>query len=304
MKLYYYSGYVPNFGDELNTWLWPKLMPEVVADDDENDLFLGIGSILSNRVPVEPRKYVLGSGFGGYRPKPDIDDRWTFYFVRGPRTARALGLDASMALTDAAILIRVVDGTLKHPQKRYPVSFMPHWESAQFGAWRDAAELAGIHLLDPRAPVPQILDELKASDLLITEAMHGAIVADALRVPWIPVLPTSLSHRFKWLDWCESLDIDCRPHYAGPSSVNEFVRAKGLDSFYPAELVRRITGRTGGGLDRFLKAHAAKRLREIMQQKPLLSDDALCAQRTEQAFQRLNALRADFDLMQAQRLRA
>lgn len=294
MKLYYYSGYVPNFGDELNTWLWPKILPEVIADEDESNLFLGIGSILSNRVPKEPSKYVLGSGFGGYSPKPEIDESWKFYFVRGRRTAEALGLDEKLAITDAAILIRTVDGILKGAAKRFPVSFMPHWESAQFGAWKDVAELAGIHFIDPRGTVEQVLGELKASELLVTEAMHGAIVADALRVPWIPVLPTSLAHRFKWLDWCESLEIDCRPHTVGASTVREFVKAKRIEQFYPAELIKSVTGRYGAGLDHFLKRSAARRLAEAARQQPSLSSESLCATRTAQAQEKLEALRSDF----------
>lgn len=294
MKLYYYAGYVPNFGDELNTWLWPQLLPEVIADGDAGELFLGIGSILSNRVPTAPKKHVLGSGFGGYRPKPEIDGNWNFYFVRGPRTAEVLGLDDTLAITDAAILLRTVDGVLDPVEKRYPVSFMPHWESAQFGAWKDVAEMAGVHFIDPRGSVEQVLDELKASELLITEAMHGAIVGDALRVPWIPVLPTSPAHRFKWLDWCASLSIDCRPETAGASTVREFVKLKNLERFYPGALVKAATGRHGGGLDHFMKRSAARRLREIARSRPSLSSDSLCARRTAQAQEKLEALRSDF----------
>jgi hypothetical protein len=304
MKLYSYSEDVPDFGEALNAWLWPKLIPEVVADASDDDLFLGIGSVLSNRIPSEPRKRVIGSGFGGYRAKPAIDERWTFYFVRGPRTARALGLDEALAITDAAILVGTVASVQQQADRRYPVSFMPHLKSAHFGVWKEAAELAGIHFLDPHHPIPRVLAELKASDLLVTEALHGAVVADALRVPWIPILPPGPSRRFKWLDWCESLSIDSRPHSAAPSSLGEFVKARELDSFYPAELVKRTTGRRGGGLDRFLKTHAAKRLREIMQQEPLLSGDALCAAKTQQAYRKLMALRADFDLLQTRSLRA
>lgn len=294
MKLYYYKTTVPNFGDDLNAWLWPQLLPEVIAEGDQNELFLGIGSILSNKVPARPRKYVLGTGFGGYSPKPMIDDTWKFYFVRGPKTAEALGLDPSLAITDAAILLRLADGILDRREKKYPVSFMPHFESAQFGAWKDVAAIAGVHLIDPRGDVEPILDELRATELLITEAMHGAIVADALRVPWIPVLPTSATHHFKWTDWCASLGIELRPQPLGASSVNEFVKLKGLEAFYPGQLVRKITGRSGGGLDYFLKHKAARRLRDIARVKPTLSAESTCATRTAQAAEKLAELRRDF----------
>jgi hypothetical protein len=37
MKLYYYqdSKGVKNFGDDLNPWLWSKLIPDVLDDDEK-----------------------------------------------------------------------------------------------------------------------------------------------------------------------------------------------------------------------------------------------------------------------------
>jgi succinoglycan biosynthesis protein ExoV len=54
--------------------------------------------------------------------------------------------------------------------------------------------------------------------VLLTEAMHGAVVADAIRVPWIaidstgcfPMLP------FKWQDWCMSVGVSYCPKRIPP----------------------------------------------------------------------------------------
>ena len=43
-------------------------------------------------MPDAPKKLVFGTGFG-YGGVPRLDESWIFYCVRGPRTARALGLD-------------------------------------------------------------------------------------------------------------------------------------------------------------------------------------------------------------------
>jgi hypothetical protein len=88
MKLIYFRGHVPNFGDELNPYLWDRLLPPGLLDEDESELFLGIGSILFDTYPAGPRKYVMGSGYAGYTGLPPVHDgSWDVVFVRGPRTA-------------------------------------------------------------------------------------------------------------------------------------------------------------------------------------------------------------------------
>jgi hypothetical protein len=204
MKMYYYKASHRNFGDELNVWLWSRLLPDFF-DEDDSALFLGIGSILFDFFPRGSKKVVFGSGYGGYTPLPIIDETWHIYFVRGRLTADILGVDQSLALGDAAILLRSC--ILVRPPRKYPVSFMPHWESALNGTWGEVCSVLGMHYIDPCAGVEQVLDEIMSSGLVITEAMHGAIVSDALRIPWIAIAPIHGEHRMKWLDWASALDL-------------------------------------------------------------------------------------------------
>jgi hypothetical protein len=91
VKLYCWRGRTRNFGDELNLLLWPRLLPGLL-DDDDATLFLGIGSVLDARHAPAPVKVVAGAGFGGYQPPPALDENWLVHWVRGPHTARRLGL--------------------------------------------------------------------------------------------------------------------------------------------------------------------------------------------------------------------
>jgi succinoglycan biosynthesis protein ExoV len=222
MKITYFQGREPNFGDHLNPWLWPKLIPDFF-DDDEKTVFLGIGSILGERpYKDDVRKIVFGTGFvPEYHQRPCLShSNWDIYFVRGPRTAKALNLSNDLALGDSAILLRTILDPWPRPSTQV-VSFMPHWESIPRGNWAEACRMANINLIDPRLPVETILHELKRSKMVIAEAMHGAIIADALRIPWIPVQPLNYKHRGKWLDWADSLGIKLQRHSLWPSSLQE-----------------------------------------------------------------------------------
>lgn len=88
---------------------------------------------------------------------------------------------------------------------------MPHFESAARGAWRQAAAMAGVRLIDPRDNPLDILRAIGRCELLLSEALHGAIVADALRVPWVAIRPLAQIHRAKWADWADTMDL--RPQF-------------------------------------------------------------------------------------------
>lgn len=207
MRLYYFKSESGNFGDDLNPWLWQRLLPGLF-DDDDDTFFVGIGTLLNHRIPRGGKKIVFGSG-AGYGAVPVIDGSWTIHCVRGPLTARALGVSASLALTDPAALISSLQ--LPAQCRDGGVAFMPHWVSARNADWELICARVGIRYIDSRWPPDRVLAEIARSEILVAEAMHGAIVADALRVPWVPVVCYEHVLSFKWLDWTASLGLDYAP---------------------------------------------------------------------------------------------
>lgn len=287
MKLIYFDKH-PNFGDALNLTMWPHLLPEGFLDDREDTLFLGVGSILWSWIPAEPRKIVVGSGYGGYSPPPDVKDgSWSFAWVRGPRTARTLGIDPELAVADSAILVR--ETPLPDPATNVGVAFMPHFESLARGDWRAVCAAAGVTFIDPVAPVDEVLAAIRGAKMLITEAMHGAIVADALRTPWIGVLPFHHAHREKWYDWAEALDIELAPMRVPPSSLQEaWAEKTGRSSTNPRarRLFTHPAARPANAALRYRAARALRRLAETGE--PQLSPDASIERATDRAMTRLN----------------
>jgi succinoglycan biosynthesis protein ExoV len=282
MKLVFFRGTVPNFGDELNLYVWPALLPADFLDDDEDELFVGIGSIIGDHLPARSRKFVMGSGYAGYMGLPDVHDgSWDIRFVRGPNTAKVLGIDPGLSICDSAILLRAMD--LPAPDDSVGVAFMPHYESLERGNWAEACRLAGITLIDATEPVEKVLSQIRGARLLITEAMHGAIVADALRTPWIGARPIYGGHHKKWLDWAGALGVDVRLNTLKPSSVLEYYIGRTGRGGSLGKVGRFSASPLAAIPNRMLTDQAARHLESMARLEPQLSDDLAIQRVTERA---------------------
>ena len=296
MQLYYFQDPHGNFGDDLNPWLWQQLLPEVMQGSNDA-LFVGIGTLINHRLPAEPVKHVFGSGFG-YGELPRIDERWVFHVVRGHETARALGLPRETVITDAAVLIRAA----RRPQAERTTSrfgFMPHCQSSRYYDWASVSAELGFRHIDAQWDVDRVLREMSQCEVLICEAMHGAIVADSLRIPWIPVACYDYISAFKWRDWLSTMELPYEPQQitslydvergfdAGTrfkNSVKRTLRGSGL---WSAQWTEPPPARTGNAE----RDRALSELRAASAGRTYLSGDALVANHTERYLAKLDELR-------------
>ncbi len=243
MKVIYYKSPRGNFGDDLNPLLWREVLPPACFDV-EDVVLLGIGSIfrddfLSPPATVRKRVFVLGSGAGtGPLPSQWPNHDWSILAVRGPLTGRLIGMP-DKAITDSAALLATTPALKPDVPRGGRVVFMPHYNSVAYSRWPEICDEVGFDFVDAHWPVERTLEALAGASLVMTEAMHGAIVADTLRVPWIPVACSPEVAPFKWIDWTQSLDLDYRPVSLPPSSAWEALKhfkirnidgAKGLDA--------------------------------------------------------------------------
>jgi succinoglycan biosynthesis protein ExoV len=228
MKLTYHEGL--NFGDAINPLLFKKLLPHFF-NENKKDLFLGIGSILGLKRPYEETEniVVFSSGFGAnaestYGRLPTMKEliKYDIRCVRGPLTADLLNLPKSKAICDGAILLPEF---FPHKEKKlFQYSYMPHVGSfAFFSGWKPLMESLGIHLIDPRDSPIKIIKEINQTEILFAEAMHGAICADAYRVPWVPINTSNTINAFKWRDYCLSMSIDYTANHTSTLYDNDML---------------------------------------------------------------------------------
>ena len=213
MKLGYYSSDLQNVGDELNVYIWQKYLPMLHTMGDDNDVFIGIGSILDKRFDDCSQKVVFGSGSRGEYSLPEFDSSWDIRFVRGPMSADLLSKAGVRVkyITDPAILIARWHGIDADISKNTEVGLIPFYK-ADHDAWKEIADRCYLRFISPRQPVEVFIKDILQCRYVITEAMHGAIFADSLRVPWIAYSSVTRRHElgthvFKWNDWCRSMDL-------------------------------------------------------------------------------------------------
>lgn len=312
MKPYYWQSHHGNFGDDLNLWLWDALLPGF-RDVHPDVLLVGVGTVLNPALlPSGQKKLVIGSGYG-YGTPPDTSDpaEWDVRAVRGPMTAQKLGLPPHKAITDPAVMIADMREFRSLP-KIYAKTFIPHWESAEFGMWDTVCNMAGLTWLDPRGEAKAVIRHIAQSEMIIAESMHGAILADAFRVPWVAVSTSRSINNFKWNDWARSVGTSYEPHYVPVSTRAEAIAKRtrfwglNFDGSSPASIADSTTDSQAGGprpgsangLRRMAKgvmaAPAALALWQASRAQPRLSPEGELQRRKARFRSVLDEIRRDY----------
>lgn len=291
-----------NFGDALNEPLFNSLLPDGFLDEDDEVWLLGIGSIIGLKHPSEKTKKVIvfSSGYApGYGSIPDLQ-KYEILCVRGPKTAEWLGLPSKVAILDGAYLLPEALQQLvpnHSPKKKYKHTFVPHENKIPHESlYKKICASAGIHYLSPHASVPSFITQVLESEVIIAEAMHAAIVADALKTPWIPASSTRGINRFKWMDFCNSINVPYNPislpHLFSNRDCSLSLQAR--FEKYPVVphilqspfVLKNIKDIKNINFERSYR----KSLLIASQQEPYLSDAELVARKTDALLGKLNQL--------------
>ena len=214
VRLGYYASATGNVGDDLNLTLWPHFLGDMFSSDAET-IFLGIGSILDQRYDGPNKKLVLGAGVRDPKTAPDLTaGNWDVRFVRGPLSAHALGLPEKVSISDPALLCPIV---YPPPQKhrlttQRRIGFIPYFRTDPIYAQLLCAS-ADLQYIPVTLSPERFVAMLARCTHVISEAMHGAILADAYHIPWRPcrisnIHHEGLTHVFKWGDWMASIGVE------------------------------------------------------------------------------------------------
>lgn len=212
MNLIYFKSDIGNFGDDLNTWLWEKLLGDFSSYDASVD-FVGIGSILDARIMDGRRKIIFGSGVRDCNIDQKDVEAFDIRFVRGPISSKILG--GVPFIADSAYCLRLL--SKKEFKKIYKLSFIPYFRHVPYFNWNLFERVTGIHIILPTNEVEKVITEINQSEKILTAAMHGAILADLYRVPWMRVrfskhgYETNFTSELKWNDWFRSIEFDDIP---------------------------------------------------------------------------------------------
>jgi succinoglycan biosynthesis protein ExoV len=213
MKLKYMRPSVGNFGDDLGIILFNKLFGKVFSNNRYEDVdFYGIGTIITGQTGTNNPCVIFGSGVREFAPS-FRKDQWDVFFLRGPVSSNILGFNGDKVITDAAYACRVVSDIIPSADTRDKISVIPHWSQMDIIDWAYVEEHSEVHVIDPRRSVNQVLNDIVGSKKIIAAAMHGAIMADVCRVPWIRLKLEVAQHEtlmfnLKWHDWLYSIGMD------------------------------------------------------------------------------------------------
>ena len=196
----------PNFGDDINPSFYEKLSgtPIRLEVDQSKPHFLGMGSILER---ATDSSMILGSGFIA-QPDSPVNLPGSIIAVRGKLSRAAISNCPDVLLGDPMVLLSLIYSA--STGKKHKIGLVPH--VSQVNYFRRIAP-KGVIIIDPAAEPWSVIQSIAESDFIMSQSLHGLIVADALEIPnlWIKPATQMIGGDFKFLDYFSTLDSSKEP---------------------------------------------------------------------------------------------
>jgi hypothetical protein len=248
MDLHYHKDWRGNFGDDLNLPFFNFVAPELGHIKSTRKLY-GIGTLLNNVHGPIANAIIFGSGFGYGRDVEWDRESVSVLGVRGPITARALGIPAELVIGDPALYLpKIQPLLLGSAQGRGQVLVATHHRTNEMWDLRGEQE-DGFFFLDPgMVSIADYVASIRSAPLVLTESLHGAIVASAFGVPFIPISLRTQLEPTKWADFAQSVALESLTVARMPLPKDVFGRRVAISAARRIRNGRRLFG-TGRQLD-------------------------------------------------------
>ncbi len=202
-----------NFGDTLNSELIrlitghePTIVNNSFINPDNQDIYMAIGSVIGW---ADKNTIIWGTGKMSdtdatmFKEKPK-----KILAVRGKLTREELikrGFKCPKVYGDPALLMPKF--YKPRMDKKYDLSIIPHHIDRELiPALKKQFKKA--HIIDITGDIYQVIDEICASERIMSSALHGLICADAYGIPniWIQLSEKVLGRGFKFRDYFSSVN--------------------------------------------------------------------------------------------------
>lgn len=200
-----------NWGDDINFFFLSKIFDaninKSVKSDTEN--YAIIGSIINDNF-INHNTIIWGAGIMAdniLKEKPK-----KVCAVRGPVTRECLikqGIDCPEIYGDPALLLPY----FYNPKttKKYKIGIVPHWSSINSPLTKNFIKDKRVHLINLMnyGDWHSVIDEVLSCEYIISESLHGLILAEAYGIPnlWVDITLNG-SQDDKYHDFFLSLQAD------------------------------------------------------------------------------------------------
>ena len=201
-----------NWGDDINFYFLQKLFDKKLVDYQETgrENYTFIGSILTSNF-IDSNSIVWGAGIQIPNTKWDESPK-KVCAVRGPLTREFLlkkGIECPEIYGDPSLLLPYYYYPIV--EKKYKIGLIPHWSSLNSSIVKSFSQKKGVHVIKMSGYNNwlQVIDEILSCDYIISESLHGIIMAEAYGVPnlWVDITLKNIFD-IKFHDFFQSIGLD------------------------------------------------------------------------------------------------
>ena len=229
-----------NWGDDINFYFLPRIFKEKAVETVNKEVtnYSLIGSILTDTF-TNKNTIVWGSGIQISEPLKRKPQK--VCAVRGPLTRKHLlkyGVDCPEIYGDPSLLLPYY--YYPNVPKKYEIGFIPHWSSLDSPIVKKICDDKRVRLIKLQGYNNwlSVIDEIVSCKYIVSESLHGLIMAEAYGIPnlWADITLKSV-YDVKFHDFFQSIQCDRRSPFKIDKSFTVEKALKELEAYEKGTMV-------------------------------------------------------------------